>query len=107
MTTTTTITYHEREDDGRLGCLDEPKKDKAGELDQGEEMDPPELDMAEVHVVRLMFGWDQVQEDAVHELNKNNYNSKVTNHQQQFALPLRVQGSMLYTVYILYIPSRN
>lgn len=37
----TVRTYHEREDDGSLGCLDEPEQDQAGKLDQGKEMDPP------------------------------------------------------------------
>lgn len=64
------ITDHDREDDGHKGGFENPEDSQAGDLDESEEVDPPQGDMAEVGEVRLVLGGHQVELDPIPELSK-------------------------------------
>jgi len=49
------ITYHDREYDSSHGRLKDPEEGQAHHLQEGEQMDPAQRDMAQVNKVRLVF----------------------------------------------------
>lgn len=49
-------TNHHGEDDGQEGGFEDPEDGQAGDLDQREEVHPPQRDVAEVGEVRLVLG---------------------------------------------------
>ena len=67
--------YHEREDDGRgLDALDVPHDHRTDELDGGEAVDAGCLDVADVHVVRLILGRHQQQQNTLDVLTQAPHN---------------------------------
>lgn len=48
-------TYHDREDDGSHGGLEDPEEGQAHHLQEGEEVDPAQRDVAQVDEVGLVF----------------------------------------------------
>ena len=63
-------THHHWEDDGQEGGLQDPEDGQTDDLDQGEEMDPPQGDVAQEGEVRLVFGGHQIQLDTLPELEQ-------------------------------------
>lgn len=49
------VTYHDREYDSSHGGLEDPEEGQAHHLQEGEEMDPAQRDVAQVDEVRLVF----------------------------------------------------
>lgn len=49
------VTYHDREYDSSHGRLEDPEEGQAYHLQEGEQMDPAQRDMAQVDKVRLVF----------------------------------------------------
>lgn len=62
------ITYHNGEDDGQEGGLEDPEHSQAYDLDQCEEMHLPQGNVTEVREVRLVLGRHHVQFNPVPEL---------------------------------------
>lgn len=62
------LLYHDGEDDGEEGGFEDPEYGQADDLQEGEEMDPPERHVAQVGKVRLVLRWHQEQLDPVPEL---------------------------------------
>ena len=62
--------YHHGENDSGCGGLDDPEQYEAGELHQGENMDLPQGNVAQVDQVRLVLGWHTKQLDTVKELRE-------------------------------------
>lgn len=61
--------YHEWEENRRLfEGLDNPERDEAGKLDEGENVHSLERHLAQEHVVRLVLKRHEHDEDAVKEL---------------------------------------
>lgn len=60
--------YHDGEDDGGHGGLEDPQQRQAQGLDEGEEVDASLRDVAQVDEVRLVLGGHQEQLQPVHEL---------------------------------------
>lgn len=60
--------YHDGEDDGSHGGLEDPQEGQAQGLDEGEEVDASLWDVAQVDEVRLVLGGHQEQLQPVHEL---------------------------------------
>lgn len=50
-------TNHHGEDYGQEGGFENPEDGQAGDLNQREEVHPPQGDVAEVGEVRLVLGW--------------------------------------------------
>lgn len=63
-------TDHDGEDNGHEGGFEDPEDSQAGNLDQCEEMDPPQGDVAEVGEVRLVLRGHQVELDPIPELSR-------------------------------------
>lgn len=63
-------THHYWEDDGKEGRLEDPEDSQAHDLDQGEEVDPPQRHVPQEGEVRLVLGRHQVELDALPELDK-------------------------------------
>lgn len=61
-------TYHDGEDDGQEGGFEDPENSQAYNLDESEEMNPPQRNVAEIAEVWLVLGWHQEQLDPVPEL---------------------------------------
>ena len=71
--------YHDREEDGQNGGLENPKDSQTDDLDQGEEVDPPQRHVTQEREVRLVLGRHHVQLDPLPELqgsdNENTHSS--------------------------------
>lgn len=63
-------TNHDREDDGHEGGLEDPQDGQTGDLDQREEVDPSEGDVAEIGKVRLVLRGHQIELDPIPELSR-------------------------------------
>lgn len=59
---------HDGEDDGEEGGFEDPEDGEADDLQQCEQVNSPEWNMAQVGVVRLVLRWHQEQLDPVPEL---------------------------------------
>lgn len=64
------MSYHDRKYDGSDSGLEDPQQSQAEDLDEGEEVDLPERNVAQVNQVRLMFRRHQKQLETIHELQK-------------------------------------
>lgn len=62
------ITYHNREDDGQEGGFEDPEHSQTYDLDQCEQVYPPQRNMTEVGEVGLVLGRHHVQLNSVPEL---------------------------------------
>lgn len=62
------ITYHNRKDDSQEGGFEDPEHSQTYDLDQREQVYPPQRNMAEVGEVRLVLGRHHVQLNPVPEL---------------------------------------
>lgn len=61
--------YHHGEADGDdLDCLDDPQNGQTQDLDDGEDVDPPERHVTNVRKIGLVFDWLDEEEEAVHQL---------------------------------------
>lgn len=60
--------YHDREDNGSHCGLEDPEQSQTQALDEGEEVDASLGHVSQVDEVRLVFGWHQDQQEAIHEL---------------------------------------
>lgn len=60
--------YHDGEDDGGHGGLEDPQESQTQGLDEGEEVDASLRDVAQVDQVGLVLGRHQEQLQPVHEL---------------------------------------
>ena len=49
------VAYHDREYDSSHGRLEDPEEGQAHHLQEGEQMDPAQRDVAQVDKVRLVF----------------------------------------------------
>lgn len=49
------ITYHDREYDSSHGGFEDPEEGQAHHLQEGEEVDPAQWDVAQIDKVRLVF----------------------------------------------------
>lgn len=65
---TCSITYHNGEDDGQEGGFEDPEHSQTYDLDQCEQVYPPQRNVAEVGEVGLVFGRHHVQLNPVPEL---------------------------------------
>lgn len=59
---------HDGEDDGEEGGFEDPEDSEADDLQQREQVNSPEWNMAQVRVVWLVLRWHQKQLDPVPEL---------------------------------------
>lgn len=64
------VTYHDREDDGSHGGLEDPEQGQAHHLQEGEEVDPAQRDVAQVDEVGLVFQRHQEQLQTIHKLRR-------------------------------------
>lgn len=64
------MSYHDGEDDGGDGGLQDPQEGQAQGLDEGEEVDASLGDVPQVDQVGLVLGGHQEQLQAVHELKQ-------------------------------------
>lgn len=62
------ITYHNGEDDGQEGGLEDPEHSQTYDLDQREQVYPPQRYVTEVGEVGLVLGRHHVQLNSVPEL---------------------------------------
>jgi hypothetical protein len=68
-------TYHERKGDGcRFNLLDTPHSNEAGELNYGEQMNPPCFTMSQVDVIRLILDWHEQDGNTFNELKHTTLN---------------------------------
>ena len=61
--------YHQRKYEGGRGGLDDPESRECGHLDQGEQVDLLQRDVAQVHRVGLVLRGHEEQETPVYELH--------------------------------------
>lgn len=62
--------HHDWEDDGKECGFEDPEDSQTDQLDEGEQMDPPERHMPQEGEVWLVLGWHQVELDALPELDQ-------------------------------------
>lgn len=77
------VSYHDGEDDGSHGGLEDPQQSQAEDLDEGEEVDLPERNVSQVNQVGLMFRRHQKQLKTIHKLQKT---TEMCNTQQMVGL---------------------
>lgn len=62
------ITYHNWEDDSQEGGFEDPEHSQTYNLDEREQVDPPQRNVAQEGEIRLVLGRHHVQLDPVPEL---------------------------------------